>query len=180
MSRTSSALIVAVVAALIAAGVPYYIQEQRRLSALEETATTYVGSQEFSAVRARCNVNAAHLGTGPATGPEKDGPPVEFYGYDGEFHPADPSAPAFSLDLAEKMRGKITAVDHYSAAEGTGVEVGVTTPWKISPCALMLVRVPPKPGEVRREQMYALGLGLAVGIVAWLVEKRRLARRKAT
>jgi len=139
MTSRQRILAVTVVAGLAVAAILYFRNESARLARMEESITTFVTTPAFTDVRARCQNDPAKLG--PIAGPDRDSPAFEVFAYDGEFHAADPTAPAFSLELADKMRGKLSAIGKFSSPEGNGIELGMATPWRNGPCALILVRL---------------------------------------
>jgi hypothetical protein len=141
-SRQRTLAIIAVVAIALAAYLFYFISERSRITAMEESLATFVTTPAFTDVRARCQSDPAKLG--PIPGPDRDAPAFEVFAYDGEFHPADQNAPVFSPELADKMRGKLSAFGRYSSADGSGVELGIATPWRNGNCALILVRLSSK------------------------------------
>jgi hypothetical protein len=138
-SRQRTLAIIAVVAIALAAYLFYFISERSRITAMEESLATFVTTPAFTDVRARCQSDPAKLG--PIPGPDRDAPAFEVFAYDGEFHAADSNAPAFSPDLADKMRGKLSAFGKYSSSNGTAMELGMATPWRSGNCALILVRL---------------------------------------
>jgi hypothetical protein len=139
MTSRQRTLAVAVAVGLSAAAILYFRAESARVARMEESITTFVTTPAFTDARARCQSDPTKLG--PIAGPDRDSPVFEVFAYDGEFHPADPNAPAFSLDLADKMRGKLSAIGRYRSPDGSGVEFGMATPWRSSNCALILVRL---------------------------------------
>jgi hypothetical protein len=131
------AVVVLAVAALL-----YAMHERSRIAAMEDSLASFVATSAFAEVRDRCRTDPAKLGLIP--GPDRDAPPFEVFAYDGEFRAADANAPVFSTDLADNMRGKLSAIGRYKTANGSGVEMGIATPWRNGSCALILVRLPAK------------------------------------
>jgi hypothetical protein len=142
MTSRQRTLAVVVAVGLLLAAILYYVHERSRMAAMEESITTFVTTPAFTDVRARCQNDPTMLG--PVAGPDRDTPAFEIFAYDGELHPAESNAPAFSVDLADKMRGKLSALGSYRSPEGSGVELGLATPWRNGKCALILVRLPAK------------------------------------
>lgn len=137
MTSRQRILAVTVAAGLAVAAILYFITERSRLAAMEESLTTFVTTPLFTDIRARCQSDPAKLG--PIAGGEFS-VAFEVFAYDGEFHPADPNAPAFSLDLADRMRGKLSVIGRYGSFFDQRVEMGIATPWRNGNCALILVR----------------------------------------
>jgi len=176
MSPGRRAVIVAFVVAAPVAAILYYRAESGRLDGMRDDLASYAASPGFSAIRDKCRDVPVNLGPGPASGAAHDGPPYEIYAYDGGFAPAQGGAPVFSDRLSEDMRGKITAFGLYSSPNGTGVELGMATPWKMGSCALILVRMPARPGDTRdetiRSGLIAAAAGIVAGLASYLLKKR--------
>jgi hypothetical protein len=155
----------------VTGAVLHWRSEQARSGAMENSLTTFIASGEFQAWRMRCPADAANLGQARMPGQGHDEPPVALFAYDGEFRPANPAAPVFSSGLADQMRGKLAATSTFATPDGNGVEVGMATPWRNGPCALLLAQLPPVPGVVGREEMMSAGIAaviaIVVGIVVW-------------
>ena len=102
---------------------------------------------------------------GPANGSSR---PFTLFVYDDQFNSANPSTPAFPADLRATLAAAASATARYDSPEGRGVVLAAWTPWGEGACAILLARLPPRPGEVR-EQQIALGLVVVTVLAAvWL------------
>jgi signal transduction histidine kinase len=97
-----------------------------------------------------------------------EGPPFEVFAYDASFQPADRAAPPFPREFADRMPGDSTATSSYATPEGRGVQMAIATPWPGGPCALMLARMRPRPGEVRDERLALAAIVITVIAAVWV------------
>jgi signal transduction histidine kinase len=191
----------------LAVGIPlaaalFFAAEWWRLRSMDESLARYVASGEFLDARARCQMDPARISQGRRGGPPPngspppngppgrpappsgrgaaEGPPFELFAYDGSFQPADRAAPPFPRNLADQLAGDSPATSSYSTPEGRGVQMAVATPWPGGPCALMLARLRPRPGEVRDERLALAAIVITVIAAVWvaagpvIVRMRRL------
>jgi len=163
---TKRVIAIGAVVGLVLAAVLYFVNERSRLAAMDDSLASFVATPAFTDVRDRCRTDPAKLGPIPA--PDRDAAAIDVFAYDGELHPVDANAPAFSTDLADSMRGKLSAFGRFRSPEGNGVEVGIATPWRNGNCALILARLAPRPGEVLTEEIRTGGIAAAVAIAIWI------------
>jgi len=194
-------------AASLVVGLPlaaalFFAGEWWRLRGMDESLARYVASGEFLDARARCQNEPARISQGRRGGPSPngfpppngspdrpapprgrgagEGPPFELFAYDGSLQPADLAAPPFPRDLADQLAGGSQAASSYSTPEGRGVQIAIATPWSGGPCALMLARMRPRPGEARDERLALAAIVVTVIAAVWvaagpvIVRMRRL------
>ena len=96
------------------------------------------------------------------------GAPFEMFVYNAAFEPADPNAPQLSADSRALLQSSATAASRYPTTDGTGAQLAVWTPWGEGPCAVLMGRLRPRPGEVREQSVGLLLVVITVVLAVWV------------
>jgi signal transduction histidine kinase len=102
--------------------------------------------------------------------------PVEFFAYDIEYVGQSTAAPRMPQPMRAALRGGATSVtDTFETPDGTGVHTALSTGWS-GPCAVLLFRMHPVPGQLaQRARMFGFltgGVFIVLMLIAWPLDRR--------
>ena len=188
MKLRARLLLVAMLAAVPVAVLLYETNEWLRARDMRRAIDRVIASQMTDDFRERCDSNPNWFIAGPradrpsaqvlaapdadvlAPRPPTQELPFEYFAYDDTFTPLSSAGPRFPAEFRQAMRsGSKTATQPFVTSAGTGVQQAVMTGWQGSPCAALLFRMRPFPGQGTERALIFFSLLfilLAVALVA--------------
>ncbi|HYN09084.1 MAG TPA: HAMP domain-containing sensor histidine kinase [Vicinamibacterales bacterium] len=157
-------LLAALIVALPAALLLYWIVERVRDGDAEETLERVSAAQLTEISRESCESDPRWFLAGPRTGrptaeertqpdadvrlprPSAAEMPFEFFAYDENFLGSSSASPRFPEDFKRVFRGSASvreATGRYESSRGTGLQIARLTGWSPGPCAILLFRAQP-------------------------------------
>jgi signal transduction histidine kinase len=187
MTLRQRLLVSSLLAAVPVAIAMFVASEWMRERAMAQSLSRYMDAATVGDARARCEADPMAFGSGRRGGPGRGGPPpngfpppdrrgpqpldpdpLQMTVYDADLRPVDPHAPALNEELGRQLASGSTAQTTFRAPDGLGVTIATRTPWPDSPCAVLVGRMQPRPGEAH-DQEIALALVVATVVMAvWI------------
>lgn len=187
-------LIIALLLSLAAAALALWVVDRVRVQDRARTVEWIAQSFQTDLVRARCEANPGWFLAGPrenapsaalladpdadvlAPRPDVHIRPVEFFAYDIELVGQSTAAPRLTPTMRTALRtGALAVTEPLVSSVGTGAQSVIATRWE-GPCAFILVRMHPEPGQFTQRALL-FGLFTVAGfvvamLVAWPIERR--------
>lgn len=184
------ALLLSLAAATLALWGVERVRARDRARAVEWMALSF----QTDLIRSRCEANPKWFLAGPretapsaelmanpdadvlAPRPDSNIRPVEFFAYDIGYIGQSTAAPRLPQTMRALLStGALTVTEPFSTEAGTGAQSAIATRWD-GPCAVLLVRMHPQPGQQAERAMlfgaFALGAFVVTMLVAWPVDRR--------
>ena len=197
MKLRTMVAVTSLLVALPAAALVTFAIERWRARDLDLALTRVVLAQLNEQLRQRCESDPNWFFTGPLSGRPKPGDPApadealapraratdqpyELFAFDEDFTGSSTAAPRFPTDFRHALRqtgGHV--VGPFDTREGRGTQIGVWTGWLPGPCAALLGRMRPPPGQTaNRVKLFAglTGMFFLVAIAALAPTVRRVRR----
>jgi signal transduction histidine kinase len=197
MKLRTTVAVTSLLVALPAAALVTLAIERWRARDLNLALTRVVLAQLNEQLRQRCESDANWFFTGPLSGRPRPGDPApadealapraraseqpyELFAFDEDFTGSSTAAPRFPTEFRHALRqagGHV--VGPFETREGTGAQIGVWTGWIPGPCAVLLGRMRPPPGQTAsRVKLFAglTGMFFLVAIAALAPTVRRVRR----
>jgi signal transduction histidine kinase len=165
----------------------YEVSESLRARDMRTALDRFVTSQMTDDFRDRCDSNPNWFLAGPrpdrpkpevlaapdadviAPRPPTHNVPFEYFAYDETFTALSSAGPRFPADLRLAMRrGANVVTGPFNTNLGTGFQEAILTGWTNTPCAAVLFRMWPKPGQTSERVWFFLMTVLVVTAVALL------------
>jgi hypothetical protein len=165
-----------VAAALPVAAVVFFASEWLRTRAMSEALSHYLVTAQTAEAGPRCSSDPIGFGlhrpdARPDTRDDNQdlaGDLFELYAYDASFQPADPYSPKVPEGVRRTLVEAPEVTSTYATGDGTGVAVSVRTSWPDGPCAFLMARMRPIPGQTRDRNVVVALAAIAVAGVVWL------------